>query len=286
MQIILTNANICDPEIKDEDVMDVEENQSLHQTDASPSDHNLAQICVDILTAAGHQFDKESFSKNCTLVSDRIREKMLPFLRCSAMFSHFYTGVSFPKRLLDQPNSCFVEHPLVSQEFEILCNYLGISTGLCFLGISNLKNVAHSWVKHTNIRSYFEVKNDENGKSVSTLLYEHRFLTQSHPTQHLVKLPYDFSDLINQIADFRCPTSGQEARWPTMCLVCGEVLCSQNFCCQDKSTRDMMGSCMKHIAKCGKGSGIFLRIRDCKMMFLISNRGKSFFSHLLIFLHS
>lgn len=44
----------------------------------------------------------------------------------------------------------------------------------------------------------------------------------------LVNLPHDYSELINTVSQFPCPaSSGDDSRTPTMCLVCGKMLCSQ-----------------------------------------------------------
>lgn len=44
----------------------------------------------------------------------------------------------------------------------------------------------------------------------------------------LVSLPHDYSELINTVSQFPCPaSSGDDSRTPTMCLVCGKMLCSQ-----------------------------------------------------------
>lgn len=49
----------------------------------------------------------------------------------------------------------------------------------------------------------------------------------------LVPLPEDFSELMNVVSEFSCPNSEREdSKFPTMCLVCGQVLCSQSYCCQ------------------------------------------------------
>lgn len=51
----------------------------------------------------------------------------------------------------------------------------------------------------------------------------------------LIDLPNDYSELINQAASFRCPSIQVEdlsATVPTLCLVCGKILCSQSYCCQ------------------------------------------------------
>lgn len=51
----------------------------------------------------------------------------------------------------------------------------------------------------------------------------------------LIDLPDDYCELINRAAKFRCPAvKSNELNGPitTMCLLCGEMLCSQSYCCQ------------------------------------------------------
>lgn len=59
---------------------------------------------------------------------------------------------------------------------------------------------------------------------------------------------------------FRCPKSdGDDSRAPTMCLVCGKMLCSQSYCCQTEFEGVTVGAATEHAYKCGAGAGIFLR---------------------------
>lgn len=59
---------------------------------------------------------------------------------------------------------------------------------------------------------------------------------------------------------FSCPRSfGDESRVPTMCLICGQVLCSQSYCCQVEVDKKLVGAATAHSYVCGAGIGIFLR---------------------------
>ncbi|ESO01957.1 hypothetical protein HELRODRAFT_188532 [Helobdella robusta] len=95
----------------------------------------------------------------------------------------------------------------------------------------------------------------------------------------LIELPTNYSDLINQFSVFSCPksNSNEDSRNPSMCLVCGLVVCSQSYCCQvklDSSREDPVGAAVAHAYRCGAGTGIFLRIRDCQVMLMNgSNKG-------------
>lgn len=114
-----------------------------------------------------------------------------------------------------------------------------------------------------------------------------------HPlaVNQLVSLPKDFSELINRVSSFtyapnikeivvsvsspsmwlgmetlmlsgfcRCPRSdGDDCRAPTMCLICGKMLCSQSYCCQTELQGKTVGSATAHAHHCGAGTGIFLR---------------------------
>ncbi|KAL1437462.1 hypothetical protein MTO96_048850 [Rhipicephalus appendiculatus] len=93
-----------------------------------------------------------------------------------------------------------------------------------------------------------------------------------HPVQpnRLVELPSDFSELINEASLFRCPNSdGDDSRSPTLCLICGRILCSQSYCCQVEVGGDRLGACNLHVTVCGAGTGLFLRVRDCKVLLLV-----------------
>lgn len=58
----------------------------------------------------------------------------------------------------------------------------------------------------------------------------------------------------------RCPKSGgDKSRAPTLCLVCGTMLCSQSYCCQTELEGEDVGACTAHTYTCGSGVGIFLR---------------------------
>jgi len=58
----------------------------------------------------------------------------------------------------------------------------------------------------------------------------------------------------------RCPRcKGEDSRVPAMCLVCGEVVCSQSYCCQTDVEGVMVGAATLHANVCGAGTGIFLR---------------------------
>lgn len=94
------------------------------------------------------------------------------------------------------------------------------------------------------------------------------------PIARFVRLPDDYSDLINAVAQFQCPNNVKDdARNPTMCLCCGAILCSMTYCCQAVVDGATVGACTAHTLRCGGGVGAFLRIRDCEVLLLGYNKG-------------
>lgn len=67
----------------------------------------------------------------------------------------------------------------------------------------------------------------------TTELMPVKFIPQPHSINQLVDLPYDYSELVDKVSDFTCPSiKGEDSRTPTMCLICGVMLCSHSYCCQ------------------------------------------------------
>ncbi|XP_014250464.1 E3 ubiquitin-protein ligase UBR2 [Cimex lectularius] len=180
-----------------------------------------------------------------------LKSSSLSYLRCCAIYYHFLTGVPAPPAL----------KKVGGDTFENLCAYLGIpSTCNELMNHSYVLKLYNNWASHRKIVS-LRSHNDA--------------ILNMVPLNELVRLPDDYSELINTVSLFTCPNSDREdSRNPTMCLVCGEVLCSQTYCCQTELDKVLVGACTYHAHACGAGAGIFLRIRECEILFLATpNRG-------------
>jgi E3 ubiquitin-protein ligase UBR2 len=70
--------------------------------------------------------------------------------------------------------------------------------------------------------------------------------------------------------------SGEENRVPAKCLICGQWLCCEAWCCKQTIGDKDVGSCTAHALTCGAGVGIFLRVRDC-IVLLLNGVGKGCF---------
>uniref|UniRef100_A0A8C0UYE9 E3 ubiquitin-protein ligase n=1 Tax=Cyanistes caeruleus TaxID=156563 RepID=A0A8C0UYE9_CYACU len=119
-----------------------------------------------------------------------------------------------------------------ANQFEHLCSYLSLPNNLTCLFQENseiLNTLIESWCSNTEVKRYLEGK------------------------RHAI----------------RCPKSGgDKSRAPTLCLVCGTMLCSQSYCCQTELEGEDVGACTAHTYTCGSGVGIFLRVRECQVLFL------------------
>lgn len=214
-------------------------------TKPSQSDSRLLDFCQEVLSAAGVLQQNPSMQLGSHFV-EAVHEGLRPFLRCSAIFLHFLGSRPPPSAL------CIAG----GDTWEALCEFLSVPADLSYvLAPSILRQLAIGWASHpavpVQLRSPRRVR---------------------HPVQpnRLVELPSDFSELINEASLFRCPNSdGDDSRSPTLCLVCGRLLCSQSYCCQVEVGGDRLGACNLHVTTCGAGIGLFLRVRDCKVLLLV-----------------
>uniref|UniRef100_A0A8C7CKW6 E3 ubiquitin-protein ligase n=1 Tax=Oncorhynchus kisutch TaxID=8019 RepID=A0A8C7CKW6_ONCKI len=168
-----------------------------------------------------------------------VKTGILPYLRGAALFFHHLHGVPAPPEL----------HALCPGQWEVLCGYLSLP--------SNLLQLFHG-----------------QQELLEPLL--HGFPRESNS---LIDLPDDYSALINQASSFTCPKSGgDKSRAPTLCLVCGSMLCSQSYCCQTELEGEDVGACTAHTFACGAGVGIFLRVRESQVLFLAGKTKGCFYA--------
>ncbi|VDO47251.1 unnamed protein product, partial [Onchocerca flexuosa] len=108
------------------------------------------------------------------------------------------------------------------------------------------------------------------------------FVRQPVLENTFIQLPEDFSELINHAANFRCPSipiDDRSSSAPTLCLLCGSLLCSQSYCCQRTVNGITLGACSYHLKSCtGSSGGVFLRIRDSQIVLLTSRERGCLFS--------
>uniref|UniRef100_A0A8C8IDU4 E3 ubiquitin-protein ligase n=1 Tax=Oncorhynchus tshawytscha TaxID=74940 RepID=A0A8C8IDU4_ONCTS len=171
-----------------------------------------------------------------------VKTGILPYLRGAALFFHHLHGVPAPPELHGQYNVCLTL-PFCLAFFLLSCR----------------------WCTHPGIQQTLQ----GGGVLVS-------FPRESNS---LIDLPDDYSALINQASSFTCPKSGgDKSRAPTLCLVCGSMLCSQSYCCQTELEGEDVGACTAHTFACGAGVGIFLRVRESQVLFLAGKTKGCFYA--------
>ena len=101
-----------------------------------------------------------------------------------------------------------------------------------FSEIAN-RGLARLWAQHPSVQASVQAS------SMRTLSFPLKL-------NSLVRLPEDYSELVNNVSTFSCPNVGVSdgCRVPAMCLICGKVICSQSYCCQGKIKIFFNISCM------------------------------------------
>lgn len=153
--------------------------------------------------------------KNTAVVWNSIENCSIPFLRCCCLFYHFLTGVP-ASGVLTEVNG---------DTYHNMCCYLGLPT-TCreLLDKPYVEMLINKWAENKKL---IKIK---QGEKIPFRVWTH--------INELVQLPDDYSELINTVSMFTCPNSDHEdSRNPTMCLVCGAMLCSQSYCCQTEIKR-------------------------------------------------
>lgn len=205
--------------------------------------------------------EKSSNPQSRLALKARLLEEMKTqsqtFLRCSCILFHFLTDVEFPEDFDDT--------------FKSMADYLNVDKNLlAYFNDASLYNFMLKLVQHKEVENYRKLmasKLENNSEVVS-------IMSPIAEIRKLVALPDDYSDLINSVSNFTCRNNEREdSRNPTMCLVCGEILCSQTYCCQKEFQGAKVGSCTYHTEVCGAGAGMFLRMRDAEILLLGQHKG-------------
>ncbi|XP_058445563.1 E3 ubiquitin-protein ligase UBR1-like [Malaya genurostris] len=217
--------------------------------------HN--EYLIDIFKKYNIYHDDERSLENLILphLQDTVREQSRTFLRCASLLFHAITDIELPK----------------DDGYDSLTAYLGLNSDISSYFSNDTYYQFISSIIDANHQEIQTVKQNIRRKQSRDIV---PIIQALPPIRQLIELPDDYSDLINSVSFFSCPNNVRdESRNPTMCLVCGEVLCSQSFCCQKDLDKNSVGSCTYHVHTCGAGIGIFLRIRDSEVLLLGMNKG-------------
>lgn len=237
----------------DEDVVGA----SKENTQLSPEETNMITIYekFNIYRAEDSNEDRHKLKRQ---LIEALRDQSRTFLRCSCILFHFLTEVPLPDEM--KQNGC--------DTFEVMASYLNVNINLMtYFANSSVWDFMKQCAQHNGVSSY---RNKLKAGDQELL----PVLPVNPPVRELVNLPDDYSDLMNSVSLFTCRNNEREdSRNPTMCLVCGAILCSQTYCCQRDVNKTPVGACNYHTEICGTGAGIYLRIRDAEILLLGQNTG-------------
>ncbi|KAG7252722.1 hypothetical protein CRUP_011969 [Coryphaenoides rupestris] len=200
------------------------------------------RAAAEVYASVSHLTTGLSVDVSGSAVAERVKSAIMPFLRCTALFFHGLTGVPPPLDL----SSTAVASP---GHMEALCSYLALPANIFQLFWDHRESVTPLLQRWCQDPAVTKALKDE----IQTIRYPRR-------RNHLIELPKDYSSLLNQASHFTCPRSNEvERKHPTLCLVCGVMLCSQSTCCLTFLGGEDVGACTAHATTCGAGVGIFLR---------------------------
>lgn len=237
-------------EVDKSETMEVEETESACGESSINSDDLI--VMQDLLMLLCNELSVPvALLPNSRVVWEKVKEYCRPFLRCCVLFFHFLTTVPAREVLTNEGGDTF----------DNMCSYLGMSGNWRDIIFDDtMQALAKHWTNHPRIHHLLKQK-------------ESKVFTSPLKINRLVPLAQDYSELLCSVLEFYCHDR-VESRCPTMCLVCGEMLCSQTSCCVHRLDAVQVGSCTYHSVKCGAGCGLFLQVRRCQVLVLaLPNRG-------------
>lgn len=254
-----------------------DEPDEQQREDVEMADFDVETEDVIVAFYRKHNFFATEATKNGITRSrliKAIRSGSEIFLRRSTLLFYYMTDIEMPDEMEQRDGSTF----------EVMCAYLGLSSDLdsYFEPKSELLAVMQSMAerkfndrfRQRSSSSCDSTTGETSPSAVARAALRSVMVPCITPISSFVRLPDDYSDLINSVCQFTCPNnSNDDTRNPTMCLVCGEILCSMTYCCQTSVDDSMVGACTAHTMTCGAGTGVFLRIRECEMLLLGYNKG-------------
>ncbi|KAF2240816.1 hypothetical protein BU26DRAFT_525723 [Trematosphaeria pertusa] len=181
----------------------------------------------------------------------------LPYVRKTAILMHVRYGVELPHVPLERVDESELDRLSFLMKLPSLHEMIASFVSRESAGHTT-RSVVGGWIRH-----WIWVREGKRPIQPSISL--------SHPAIfELVGLPKNYDTLTDDAIRRKCPTTGKDLTDPSLCLFCGEIMCSQGVCCSANSHR---GGCNQHQAKCGGNIGIYINIRKCMVLFLNEDHG-------------
>jgi E3 ubiquitin-protein ligase UBR1 len=163
---------------------------------------------------------KSGVTSSSTLLSGLyhlLRRFILPFLRKAIIFVHVFQNVLFPKVVAAE--DC---------ESIRLCHLLGLPSLAEVLDMDTSANN----ILFTMIQNWIAWWRKDHSDS-NVLKLEHPAVFE------VIGLPKRLDTLLELASKFRCPKCRLVPDEPAMCLLCGDIVCTQAICCDVNGTGEM-----------------------------------------------
>lgn len=177
-----------------------------------------------------------------------LRTYALSFMRKAVILLHSAHGVDFP------PSTALAGRPELDRllglcKLPSLTNILGDFSE--FTESNALPRLVRSWI------SAYHAQSSTESETLIKLMHPAPF--------ELIGLPQYYDTLLEECQKRKCPTTGKGLTDPALCLFCGDIFCSQAWCCMKDKIR---GGCNHHIEDCSAPVGAYLFIRKCNIVLL------------------
>lgn len=189
-------------------INDFEQHRTENIEDDDPKTKPDLENFLQILSAVRRGFDIQGMNANA--IWEHVKGECRTFLRCCCLFYHFLSDINPPTELT-VPNG---------DTWETMCGYLDLPT--------SFKELIDNPLAKEKVLEWSALSDEWFEGAIDVKLVQE----PAEPPK-LIPLPEDFSELMNIVSEFSCPNSEREdSKNPTMCLICGKIVCSQSYCCQ------------------------------------------------------
>ena len=218
--------------------------------DASASDGDAIQLATVwgfVRRLCGYCATDELYPCPTFLVS-RVKQELLPFLRKLALFLRYATSIPGCNALKEMQSP--------EGEFVLLMAYLNIQS------LSSLLNFEEGSQKMDIINKWCStIERERFTKTVK--------IKKTKREAKLIDLPNSFVDLLVKASQYTCPKiKFGKIQTTAVCLICGDFVCFQSYCCQETVGDSNFGPCNLHAHRCSGDLGIFLTPEKCQVLLL------------------
>ncbi|KAI8906762.1 hypothetical protein EDD86DRAFT_192660 [Gorgonomyces haynaldii] len=228
----------------------------------------LKKICTGLVIP--YVRIKPLIAQSMDMITRIVSSNLLIFLRraCLLLYSAFGWvppggALGFGFDLSKSGDSILDE----TSEFERLRQYLNLPDIQVLFeelltGTNSLKS--NWWINHLKLdqsNHFDQLLSGFMKKPLIEIEYPHLY--------DLIPLPHALESLLESSVKRKCRKCNQVPGDPAICLICGDLVCSQSFCCGEEHR----GECNIHMSQCGGFVGLYFVIKKCAVLVLSNQLG-------------